>query len=151
MSDSCPPDACRPHCVSLRQYYSCLCHARRAQGHCPCQIGKVSIRTRVAPLCAGGEGPLAELHDARESLTAALTAYDAGLGLRHPIVRLLGCAQDPHSDQLLTLASSEGGLVGAFPVQYPANGSPLGSFTFGQPTYVLEGAHKEVGFSQQRY
>lgn len=41
---------------------------------------------------------MAEVHDARELLTAALTLYDSGLGLRHPIVRLLGCEQDPHAD-----------------------------------------------------
>lgn len=92
----------------------------------------------------GGEGPLAEVHDARELLTAALTLHDAGLGLRHPIVRLLGCEQDPHSDQLLALASSEDGLLAAFPMQYPASGSPAGGFTFGQPLYVMEGGHAEV-------
>ena len=92
----------------------------------------------------GGEGPLAEVHDARELLTAALTLYDAGLGLRHPIVRLLGCEQDPHSDQLLALASSEDGLLAAFPMQYPDSGSPAGGFSFCQPLYVLEHGHAEV-------
>lgn len=87
---------------------------------------------------------MAEVHDARELLTAALTVYNAGEGLRHPIVRLLGCEQDPNSGQLLVLASSERGLMAAFPVSYPASGSPAGSFTFQPPVYALEGAHKEV-------
>ena len=101
-------------------------------------------------LATGGAGPLAEVLDARELLTAALSIYDAGLGLRHPIVRLLGCEQDPHSDQLLALGSSEGGVVAAFPVSYPESGSPAGSFSFQPPTYVLEGGHQEVGLDSAK-
>ena len=87
---------------------------------------------------------MAELHDARELLTAALTLADASLGKQHPIVRLLGCERDPHSDLHLALASSEDGLVAAFPIHHSAGASAAGSFTFDQPLYVLEDGHEEV-------
>lgn len=88
---------------------------------------------------AGGAGPLVEVEDVREQLTAAAAGAGSPLG---PVSRQLGCAYSADADRLWLAAGTAAGAVALFPVAEPRAGSS--DRTFGAPSAVLAGGHTDV-------
>ena len=88
---------------------------------------------------AGGAGPLAEVEDVREQLTAVAAAASLPLGA---VARQLGCAYSVEADRLWLAAGTGAGVVAMFPVAEPRAGGA--GCSFGAPRIVLAGGHTDV-------
>ncbi|KAK9846550.1 hypothetical protein WJX81_006399 [Elliptochloris bilobata] len=85
----------------------------------------------------GGAGPLAEVEDVREQLTAAAAGSPLGA-----VSMQLGCTYSVEADQLWLAASSAAGAAAVFPVAEPRTGGA--GCAFGAPGAVLDGGHTDV-------
>lgn len=90
---------------------------------------------------SGGEGTLADFHDAREALAEAAAAADTADGAPASYDYLLACHYDAAGGSLLLAAGSNSGGCALFPVRLPCSGS---SAALQRPSACLTGRHTDV-------
>lgn len=90
---------------------------------------------------AGGEGTLADFHDARPALAEAAAGPAAAGGAPKAFDYLLACRYDTASDGLLVAAGSNAGGCALFAVREPSGDMPA---ALGPTSATLAGSHSDV-------